>query len=59
MKQQQIGSMYSNTCIGFIQQQELIHKYNRYKSQRCKQIYTDTYKLKHFLNAPIVDMNMK
>ena len=28
MEQQQIGNMSLNTCIDFIQQQELIQKYN-------------------------------
>ena len=42
----QIGNMSLNTCIDFIQQQELIQKYNHYKSQPSKQIFTDTYMLK-------------
>ena len=33
MEQLQIGNMSLNTCIDFIQQQELIQKYNHYKSQ--------------------------
>ena len=31
MEQVQIGNMFSNTCIDFIQQQELIQKYNNDK----------------------------
>ena len=34
MEQLQIGNMSLNTCIDFIQQQELIQKYNHDKTQR-------------------------
>ena len=37
--------MSLNTCIDFIRQQELIEKYNHYKSQPSKQIFADTYML--------------
>ena len=33
MEQLQIGNMSLNTCIDFIQQPQLIEKYNHYKSQ--------------------------
>ena len=46
MEQLQIGNMSLNTCIDFIQQQELIQKYNYYKSQTKKQIFVDRYMLK-------------
>ena len=46
MEQLQIGNMSLNTCIDFIQQQELIHKYNLDKSQPSEQIFADTYMLK-------------
>ena len=46
MEQLQIGNMSLNTCIDFIQQQELIQKYNHYKSQISEQILADTYILK-------------
>ena len=46
MAQLQIGNMSLNTCIGIIQQQELIQKYNHDKSQPSKQIFTGTYILK-------------
>ena len=38
--------MSLNTCIDFIQQQELIQKYNQDKSQPSEQIFADTYMLK-------------
>ena len=46
MEQLQIGNVSLNICIDFIQQKELIQKYNYYKSQPIKQIFTDTYMLK-------------
>ena len=46
MEPLQIGNMSLNTCIDFIQQQELIQKYNHNKSQRSEQIFTDSYMLK-------------
>ena len=49
MEQLQIGNMPLNSCIDFIQQQELIQKYNHYQSQPSEQIFTDTYMLKNFL----------
>ena len=45
MEQLQIGNMFLNTCIDFIQQQELIQKYNYDKSQYSEQIFVDTYVL--------------
>ena len=42
MEQLQIGKISLNNCIDFIQQQELIQKYNHYKSQRSNQIFADT-----------------
>ena len=42
MEQQQIVNMSLNTCIDFIQQQELIEKCNYYKSQPSEQIFADT-----------------
>ena len=39
MKQLQIGNMSLNACIDFIQQQELIQKYNYDKSHPNKQIF--------------------
>ena len=59
MEQLQIGNMSLNTCIDFIQQQELIQKYNHYKSQPSEQIFADTYILKKIKNGRIVDVNMK
>ena len=50
MEQLQIGNMSLNTCIDFIQQQELIQKYH-YKSQPNEQIFTDTYVLKKILKC--------
>ena len=41
--------MSLNTCIDFIQQQELIQKYNRDKSQYCEEIFADIYILKEIL----------
>ena len=46
MEQLQIGNMFWNTCIDFIQQQELIQKYNHFKSQPSEHLFTDTYILK-------------
>lgn len=46
MEQLQIGNMSLNTCIDFIQQQELIQKYNHHKSQPSEQIFADMYMLK-------------
>ena len=46
MKQLQIGNMSLNTCIEFIQQQELIQKYNHDKSQTSEQIFAETCMLK-------------
>ena len=42
MEQLQIGNMSLNTRIDFIQQEELIQKYNHYKSQPSEQIFADT-----------------
>ena len=42
----QIGNISLNTCIDFIEQQELIQKYNDDLSQPSVQIFTDTYILK-------------
>ena len=50
--------MYFNICIDFIQQQELIQKYNCDKSLPSEQIFADTYMLKK-INVRIVDVNMK
>ena len=41
MEQLQIGNMSLNTCIDFIQQQELIQKFNHEKSQPSENIYAD------------------
>ena len=46
VEQLQIRNMFLNTCIDFIRQQELIQKYNYYKSQPSEQIFADTYMLK-------------
>ena len=46
MEHLQIRNMSLNTYIDFIQQQELIQKYNHDKSQSSKQIFTNTYMLK-------------
>ena len=46
MEQLQIGNISLNSSIDFIQQQELIKKYNHCKSQLSKQIFVDTYMLK-------------
>ena len=43
---EQLGNMSLYTCIDFIQQQELIQKYNHYKSQPSEQIFNNTYVLK-------------
>ena len=43
VEQLQIGNMSLNNCINFMQQQELIKKYNHYKSQPSEQIIADTY----------------
>ena len=60
MEQLQIGIMPLNTYIDFIQQQELIKKYNYDISQSSKKIFADTYMLKRFLkNVRIEDVNMK
>ena len=59
MEQLQIGNIYLNTCIDFIQQQELIQKYNHFKSQPSEQIFANTYMLKKIKNIRIVNMNMK
>ena len=59
MEQLQIGNISLNTCIDFIQQQELIQKYNHDKNQPSEQIFADTYMLKKIKNVCIVDMNMK
>ena len=59
MEQLQIRNMSLNTCIDFIQQQELIQKYKYDKSQPSEQIFADTYMLKKLKNVHIVDMNMK
>ena len=45
----QIRNMSLNTCLDFIQQQELIQKYNHHKSQPSEQIFADTYMLKKIL----------
>ena len=47
----QIGNMYLNNCIYFIQQQEIIQKYKHYKSQPSEQTFADTYMLKSFLKC--------
>ena len=39
--------MSFSTCIDFIQQQELVQKYNHDKSQSSEQIFVDTYMLKN------------
>ena len=49
MEQLQIGNMSLNTCIDFIQQQELIQKYNPDKSQHSEQIFANNYMLKKIL----------
>ena len=60
MEQLQIGNISLNTCIDFIQQQELIQNYNHDKSQPSRQIFAYTYMLKKILkNVRIVDVNMK
>ena len=59
MEQLQIGNMSFNTCIDFIQQQELIQKYKHYKSHPNKQIFADTYMLKRIKNVRVVDVNIK
>ena len=46
MDQLQIRNTSLNTRIDFIQQQELIQKYNHDKSQPSEQIFVDTYMLK-------------
>ena len=46
MEQLPIGNMSLNTCIDFIQQQELIQKYKYDKSHPSEQIFADTYILK-------------
>ena len=46
LEQLQKGNMSLNTCIDFIQQQELIQKYNQDKSQYSEEIFADTYMLK-------------
>ena len=51
MEQLQIGDMSLNTCIDYMQQQELIQKYNHDKSQPSKQMFADTYILKIFLKC--------
>ena len=56
MEQIQIGNMSSNTYIDFIQQQELIQKYNHYKSQPIEQIFADTYMLKMVLKMFVIWM---
>ena len=47
MKQLQIGNIFLDTCIDFIQQQESIEKCNYDKSQPSEQIFADTYMLKN------------
>ena len=46
MEQTGIGNMTFNTCIDFLQQQELIQKYIHDKSLPTEQIFIDTYMLK-------------
>ena len=46
IEQLQIGNVSLNTCIDFIQQQEIIQKCNHFKSQPSEQIFADTYTLK-------------
>ena len=46
MKQLQIGNISLNNWIDFIQQQELIQKYNYNKRQSSEQVFADTYMLK-------------
>ena len=49
--------MNLNTCIDFIQQQELKQKYNHDKSQPNEQIFADNYMLKKVLkNVCIMDV---
>ena len=59
MEQLQIESISLNTCIDFLQQQELIQKYDHDKSQPSEQIFANTYTLKKILKICIVDLNMK
>ena len=42
----QIGNMSLNTCIDFIQQQDLTQKYNHAKRQPSEQIFADIYMFK-------------
>ena len=49
MEQQQIGNMSLNTCIDFIQQQQLIQKYNHDKSQPREKTFANTYTFKMFV----------
>ena len=49
IEQLQKGNMSLNTYVDFIQQQELIQKYNHYKSQLSEQIFADIYMLKTIL----------
>ena len=42
MEQLEIGNMSLNICIDFIQQQELIQKYNHDKSQSTEQIFPES-----------------
>ena len=51
MEQLEIGNTSLNTCIDFLQQQELIQKDNHDKSQYSEQIFADTYMLKIFLKC--------
>ena len=48
IEQLQIGNMSLNICIDYIQQQELIQKYNQDKSQSSEQIFADIYMLIFF-----------
>ena len=59
MEQLQIGNMSLNAYIDIIQQQELIKKYNRDKSQHREQIFADTCILKKIKNVRIVNVYMK
>ena len=60
MEQLQIGNTSLNTHIDFIQQQELIQKYNHDKSQPSKQIFANTYvHVKKDKNVRFVVVNMK
>ena len=59
MEQIHIGNIYLNTCIDFIHQQEVIHKYNYDKNQpRGTSIRRYLYVQNDKRNVCIVDMKM-